>query len=317
VHVSIEYQVFDQCGLGELPAIMKLMSGFSQGRHDWVELNPKNLECAEQYFLTHTTSYAPIATELARKGSVAALAWSASPGIHVEVRRDQLEPAVEDLDRPAELVVENSIADGGFIRAICRAFGDQRILNALEKQWLEIISGGGSMTAVVAQERAAKFRLHVRVVTLLDSDSLYPQHRTTNHDKADALQQCSIQTHVLTLREVENYIPNCLLAALGKPQATTKRLFEFRKLSLAQRGYFDMKSGFTKDEQSRKVIPPQRQELYASLPADVRRAIHEGFGQDVIAKAVSYAARLTEQDFDKLGVAVELRKLLATINTVI
>jgi hypothetical protein len=315
MHVSIERRVFEECGCDELPVIMMLMHGFTQGRHDWVELDIGCLEQAELYFSAHTTTYAPMAVELARKGSVAA-AWTADAGTRIEVSRDDLEHVTEDLSRPAVLVVENLKADGGFVKAICRAFGDQRILDALDKRWLEIASGGGSTTSMVAQNCAANFRVHVRVVTLLDSDSLFPQHRTASHDKADTLEEYGAKTHVLTLREAENYIPNRRLAMLGRPSATRSRLDALKRLSLEQRGYYDMKNGFASDHKQGS-LPEARNELYANVPEPVRRANHDGFGGDVIIKAFSPDANLTEEDFDKLGVAAELRNLLATINTVI
>lgn len=297
--------------------IMTLIHGFAQGRHEWVELEEEGLKSIERYLRSEATGYCSTAVDLARKGSVAVSAWSANSASRVTVTREHLDHMVEDLSKPAVLVVENLNADGGFVTAVCGAFREQRILRALENHWLEIMSGGGSTIVMVAESCAKKFRHNVRVVTLLDSDRLYPDHSTDSHVKAEKLSRHCVKAHVLELREAENYLPNCLLAAMGTPATTARRLEALKRLSPEQRGYFDMKYGFGKEEKPQKAVPLQRRELYADVPEDVRRAVHDGFGHDVITKAVTYAARLSEQDFEKLGVAAELRKLLATINTVI
>jgi hypothetical protein len=294
---------------------------FRRGRHEWCGLGPDLRRCAEQYFSTHLPTSRPFAatsSELMTKGTVAA-AWGPQPTAQVKVTLDQLDDAVADLESPAFVVVENVDGDGGFIKALTRIFGRSRIATALERGWLEIVHGGGQTTFEVCLRHVGRFRLEPRVVLLLDSDRLFPTQRTANHDKAEQAAKEQVKVHVLELREAENYLPNRLLACVGRGTESSRRLTALKTLIPAQRGYYDMKHGLHKTAKtgSAKTAPAEHKALYEALPEPTAQALSSGFGSHVLVDCLVHAGSVQIQDFDKLGVTQELRHLLDLIDSVI
>jgi hypothetical protein len=159
------------------------------------------------------------------------------------------------------------------------------------------------------------------VVLILDSDRLFQNHRTANHEKAERAAKERIRVHVLELREVENYLPNRLLACLRRGTEFNKRLGALKTLTFEQRGYYDMKHGFQRTRAagsaSSKVVAPECTALYNGLPVATTQVLDIGFGEQVLINCLDHAGSLQPQDFDKIGVTEELRRLLTLIESVI
>jgi len=304
----------------ELRDVLNLIHCFTSGRHDWVALDPSVIDIAEDYLQQYLPKAAASCAELAQKGTVAAT-WAAGsiavPSISVE--ESNLADSVHDLCRPAIFVVENENSDPVFVEAVCRAFDDKRILDALEHGWMEYAHGGGSTIESVARSEARRFRAHVRVAALLDSDSQHRTHRTENHVKGARLAELGVAVHVLTLREVENYIPNKVLAATGnrgKWSESSKRMTSLKALPLERRGYFDMKRGYVESDPSK---PQQAQQAWAAdLDTKILKDLCGGFGGNVLLELRKFP-NLSIRDFESTGedVRVEIRQFLTTINSVI
>jgi hypothetical protein len=217
------------------------------------------------------------------------------------------------------------VSDADFLRHVAAAFGRDRITTALTRGWLEPRHAGGKDRMVIfATEETKRFMKCPRVVALLDSDSCYPGHRTRCHEIAERLARSGVPAHVLALREVENYVPNLILAGLS-PRRVNRRVLEALKtLTPQQRGYFDMKAGFgpvTRDPE----VKPAQQELYSGLSPRIRRDLRGGFGNDLIHEMTRQltrtGARLAEEDFagvsDGAETVDELRSLLDMVESVI
>jgi hypothetical protein len=244
-------------------------------------------------------------------------AWSSNhKAANAKISVDHLHQVVEDLTRPAMLVVEDLESDGCFIRAIAAIFGNHHLLNALKNGWLEISHAGGSRLEQVAKQKIQFFHKQIRVVALLDSDSMQPNERTANHSKSERLARLGSQTHVLELREAENYVPNSVIRASMRPKTASKKLNLLKLLTPSQRGHFDMKNGF-KTRDGQPVIPPEQQELFSNLDPQTVRGLQGGFGSKLLELLESEKAKLTINDFAKLGVEREMNVLLSTIESVI
>jgi hypothetical protein len=293
-----------------------LLRCFSAGRHDWVA-DTGTVEVVKRYFATHAPTMADTCVSLARKGTVAA-AWRGSVATEhtVTIKCADLVDCTQDLCAPAVLVVEDAESDGAFVRSVLAGLTSARLQRALSNDWLRIEHGGGERTVRVAMSARSRFRKTVRVLVLLDSDRLLPDQRTAAHDKANELVKQGIVVHVLELREAENYTPYRVLATIGKRPAAAQKVALLRKMSSAQRGFFDMKNGFGPTN-GQPVIQPGQRTLYQGLPHYVVSGLRGGFGKDILRRMERHT--LSEHDFASLGdgVLVELKRLLATLNALI
>lgn len=285
-------------GNGPLSPIIQVMQCVAHGRHDW-SADSLTLDAAERYFVIHAPTMGPTYLELGRKGLVDA-AWR-PPGTTTLVRitLSDLSDVAEDLCRPAVLVVEDLESDGCFVRAIVKVFRADHLRKALSRDWLVIRHGAGERLVLVAQEDRRLFRCEVRVVALLDSDRRRPQERTKAHEKADGLQGSGILVHVLEFREAENYVPNRVLSATIARRKDARRKLEYiKRLSSAQRGYYDMKIGF-RQKGDAFTIHSEQKELFGGLDDEIVRALGAGFGQGLLRQLESQCDNLTEEDFSK------------------
>lgn len=257
-----------------LPDLLRLLRCVAEGRHDW-EADPVVQEAAARYFAHHLPRLAGTYATLGRKGAVAAVWRGVSERTTVvRVCAADLDDHVEDLARPAVVVVENHQSDGSFLRVIARVFRAHRLESALERGWLQIDHGGGDTLASVAEAAAVRFRLRTRVAAMLDSDRWLPGQRTPAHDKADRLSRIGIVVHVLELREAENYVPNRVLQTVGRPGAASRKLDLLKQLTSEQRGHFNMKEGFGPDNRPPAIRPEQRT-LYAGVSQRVLNGLRE------------------------------------------
>lgn len=301
-----------------VPPVISLLECVTAGRHDWVA-DPETLDAADSYFRVHVPTMRSGYSELGRKGAVDA-SWRPVTGNDARVRimLDDVADVAADLCRSAVLVIEDQQSDGCFVRSIARVFARNRILTALKNDWLVLRHAGGERIVNVAEADRLTFRRLVRVVALLDSDRWLPHQRTVSHDKADQLRRMGVQVHVLELREAENYVPNRILHAVGRPSESSRRLDSLKRLTPEQRGHYDMKHGFRQRGGAVAVRGEQR-ELFRDLDKDTMHGLAEGFGSKLLAMLERECGRLALGDFTALGntIVAELTGLLSMIDSVI
>ncbi|MFI6517321.1 hypothetical protein ACIBF1_17325 [Spirillospora sp. NPDC050679] len=322
MRVELSADVF---GVDAYTPLVVLVYYFLEGRHDWVVVDPADLDVMDAYFAEHAPSKAADWSELARLG-LTSQEWTSTAPLppDVTVTRENLRDLVHDLGAAARVVVENQAGDGAFLLAIAHAFGVTKIHEAKAKGWLKFVQGGGSSEVPkVARSEAADFRRLKRVVFLLDSDRLTPGERSTHEKKAAQLLAEGIEGHILRFREAENYVPDHVIAAAPHRdrEALKERVENLRDLIPEQRAHFDMKKGFRKRGTDEAMIPLAQQELYRSLHETTVVALGEGFGDRLTTVLLQEAedGNLTEDDFASLGAEVcdELRTLLALIQKII
>ncbi|MFI6540840.1 hypothetical protein ACIBHY_50860 [Nonomuraea sp. NPDC050547] len=295
--------------------VILLLHHFRKGRHEWA-VTPLLVEVAESFIDRHLPHRGSIYKQLLRKAAQQyAYRTTADPPIE-QVSPEDVEDLVEDLNRPAVLVVESNDSDRRFIRGVAKILGAVDILQAIENQWLIIGHGGGGDTCRRAREEYESFRRVKRAAALLDSDRWAPGTPEKNAHRVQELRALGIKIHVLALREAENYVPNKTLRAVRPHRESSVRLGHLRRLTPDQRGYFDMKHGFKKTQ----GVPEQQQQLFADAASDVLDGLSEGFGQDLLKVFESTADRLTEADLARdVGEAVpgELRGLVAMLREIL
>lgn len=330
----------DRQGDDNAELILRLIAFFREARHEWA-ISPRDVDAVHTFLERHFPVLAQSYLLLAQKASMAQ-AWAPHGGTAevVRVAGETLMADIRDLERPAVLVVENATYDWQMIEALARMLGCEDVIEAKEGSRLGVYNGGGKDGATRhAVEQAAQFSRTKRVVLVIDSDSFHPTDRTGNHEKAEAVAHEGVSAHVLSFREMENYIPNRVLArqpkrAVGK-SSMAKRLESLKTFAPEQRAHFDMKHGFKgkpKTRSGRKgrhsgkvgttyVIPPRHGDLYDEVAEQDLITLQEGFGTELPRLFLDEVMRggISERDLDGLGLGAkqELRSMFETIRGVI
>ncbi|MEW1797135.1 MULTISPECIES: hypothetical protein [Streptomyces] len=342
VEISVEL-LRDSEGSENAELVLKLISFFREARHEWV-ISPLHVGIVNEFFQRHVPTLSQVYLLLAQKAS-GMQAWApsgASAGV-IRVSSETLNGDVRDLERSAILVVENATYDWQMIEALAHLLGCEDIVDAKKHGRLDVYNGGGKDGACQhAVDQVVKFTRTKRVILVIDSDSFHPGQRTSNHKKAEVVVQEGGNSHVLNFREMENYIPNRVLARQPKnPGAQAnmaKRLESLKRLSAEQRAHFDMKHGFQgkakkgsdyskkKPRRSGRVgktyyVPPHHGDLYDGVDEQDLITLQEGFGTDLprlFLKEVRHGG-ISEKDLDglKLEATQELQLMLEKIRSVI
>ncbi len=313
--ISTDPAVFDDDDNFE--SVIGFMVLLIEGRHLW-DVDPASEERAAMFFAKHSPLRASVYRQIMQKGFAATTLMGSSRSRGPHITSGSVHDAVSDLAQPAVVVVENAESDGLFFRTVVQAFQRGELVNAIEQSWLVVRqSGGGGEFVKVTADAARQFRSIVRVCGFLDSDRLVPGALTEAHTKAQKAREIGIDVHVLELREAENYIPPRSLR--GNDSATRRRRVAeaFARLTLEQRGHFDMKRGF-RNKKGETAIPPEQQTLYASLDDELVEELANGFEGKII-RCLAEATVLTVEDFTEVGPGVvdEIRKLIKMIGEVV
>ncbi|MFJ3842854.1 hypothetical protein ACIPV3_02130 [Streptomyces albidoflavus] len=339
VEIPVEL-LTDRQGDENAEMVLKLIAFFREARHEWV-ISPRDVDAVHAFLERHVPVLAQIYLLLAQKASMAQ-AWAPHGGAAgvVRVAGETLAADLRDLERPAMLVVENATYDWQMIEALARLLGCEDVIDAKNNSRLGVYNGGGKDGAIQhAVDQAAQFSRTKRVVLVIDSDSFHPADRTGNHEKAEAAAGEGVSSHVLIFREMENYIPNRVLARQPKKNvgmsSMAKRLEVLKKFSPEQRAHFDMKHGFKgkpKGRPDRKkrhsgrtgttyIIPLRHGDLYDEVAEQDLVTLQEGFGTDLPGLFLQEVVRggISDRDLDSLGPGVkqELKSMFETIRGVI
>ncbi|GAA2250577.1 hypothetical protein GCM10010232_43130 [Streptomyces amakusaensis] len=330
----------DRQGDENAELILKLIAFFREARHEWV-ISPHDVDAFQAFLQRHVPTLAQIYLLLAQKASMAQ-AWAPRSGAAGVIRMagETLTGDIRDLERPAVLVVENAVYDWQMIEALARLLGCEDVIDAKEGSRLGVYNGGGKDGAIWhAVDQAAKFSRIKRVVLVIDSDSFHPADRTGNHEKADSAAREGVSSHVVSFREMENYIPNRVLArqpkkVVGMP-SMAKRLESLKALLPEQRAHFDMKHGFKgkpqkgagqKGRHARQAgtaysVPSRHGDLYGGVAERDLITLQEGFGTDLPDLFLQEVMRggISERDLDGLGLGAkqELKSMFEKIRSVI
>lgn len=186
--------------------------------------------------------------------------------------------SIDYINEKLSIIVENSLYDGRFIKCIIRHFGNQRLIEALNANYIKVNMSGGCTNIINAIEAQLDGFMHkpkfLRCFVLWDSDNFYPpidpiKVDTLSQSNIVFLNNLNIKYHILYKREMENYLP---LEAVGE---LAKRDFvqwfnAFRYLTQTQRDFYDINRGFKYngkhfDSSNRLTLPDGVKELYASV----------------------------------------------------
>lgn len=208
---------------------------------------------------------------------------------------------------PLKVLVENIRSDKLFLQTVLRFVGG---LDP-EELFIEYLHGGGSTIIQVADEYKGK----ARVFCLIDGDEVSPGEYVSPDKKMfkqNVIQTCKkygYQYHVLTKREIENYIPDEALERMG---FNRKNHLYFR-LPEEHKDYFDMKEGLSAADLKFKIWKELNRDPSSEIAAAAKKTKRfkiEGFGKMVYA-AFEYV--FSREELEKRDRRGELRHLVRKI----
>ncbi len=235
-----------------------------------------------------TTGFAPRPMQRIRVAAISIPDWDASdPRLPIDV-------ACRLLQTPLQLVVEDKVNDGAFVRACAGPELRKRLDNAEKQGWVKFDNGGGLSNILKrVREEGRDPLLALRLWVLFDSDARVsfdsekqapkddeiPSQYGPSQQSRDVVHACKnarrvIYGHQLWRRAIENYVPGRVLQNWAKGDRERIRKVDafLKQMNPEQRRYFNMKGGFDGDAKSSQGIAPIYGEKLRS-----HKALAEGF----------------------------------------
>jgi len=163
-----------------------------------------------------------------------------------------LEEAITFLSQPFKILLENSDNDAHFLNALLKHFSKRgkKVRRFKEHLFLEYANAGGkSNVEHFVNGELSKFRSlpksperYLRLFVLVDSDREFAGNEKPEVTKLKTfLESLSIPYHILSKREMENYLPD---EAVETSKGNADFIQAYLKLKPEQKDYFDLQNGF-------------------------------------------------------------------------
>jgi len=156
--------------------------------------------------------------------------------------------AVDYISEPLSVLVENSLNDGYFIKALIRSFGSYKINKALLENKVRMDNSGGcgnTRNRILSYLQGNPKPKNLRLYIIWDSDKEYVLHEQNKYNKdIEDLADLNVNYHILCKRAIENYMPDEALRQLcGKPFLSWYNAYSH--LTAIQKDYYCVADGFT------------------------------------------------------------------------
>lgn len=192
--------------------------------------------------------------------------------------------AVEFLQRPYRILVENGFSDRAFLLSFSdprtRAFLEERIA----REWVEVEHCGGNDHL---EKRAKEIRkqpsARMRCSALFDGDGMQPNQPSAKSASIQAICYPDVHHHQLERRAIENYLPRAALERWARRAQGRARIHREAQVDAlfalqdGQRAHYNMKGGFKKDEPNAHRAGT----LFSGVSDESRRLLYEGLGEDI------------------------------------
>jgi hypothetical protein len=274
---------------------------FADDRHIWSIADPAAIEGSGWIQSDLHGRAGKRNLEFMKKAYTNAAYWPTSPVFHplvVDIVDNPTaateatpQDAIKCLQEAVILLVENTSSDGAFFKAMALALDRDRVVDALDKQWLTIAQMGGyGEVEKRAKEEIEKRRVHFRLHVLTDCDAEFPEQQTATMKKVtESCAALNVTFTLLAKRKIENYLPHEVLAGIPRKH---KVYMAFLRLTEAQKDHYEMKNGF-KRVKGVVQIPPNQRALFDKLPKPVREGLCGGFGGNVSSQFESSQHQIT------------------------
>lgn len=225
-----------------------------------------------------------------------------------EIFRFTIDEAIRFFQMPISVILENSLNDGYFMKAILKHFDRTGILIAYYNYgWIQFENAGGwpnihnyilgktKQLKMFANQRGTSPEKYLRCFVLIDSDKKFPTNQKAD-DKLTlerSLVSLNVQIHILEKRAMENYLPDDIFDNLKNlvPHereyndwkvlpSTENWLHTYRYLSDTQKDYLNHQTGFSRNRDKSKINRkdqiPEIRDLFQNLTNDQFDILDEG-----------------------------------------
>ena len=198
-----------------------------------------------------------------------------------------LKDAVEFLQMPFRILVEDNISDRNFVLTVAQREMREILVNGERKNWITFEQGSGSGLIRRAEKYGADQLEALRTWVLADSDALAPGLRSAQAKNVAKACGQNIPFHLLMRRAIENYLPLVALEhwAEHTPMPASQRVGRKQRMRVLkilkpeQRHHYNMKEGFKGD--ANRSDKDDANALYEDVPLQSRRILADGFGMDI------------------------------------
>lgn len=166
--------------------------------------------------------------------------------------------AIRFLIQPVSIILENSLNDAPFLKALATFFDstrDKKVQKHLDNDWLQFENAGGCTNV----ENFIKGKLqsfdalpkdnhqYLRCFVLLDSDKTYPQAplKPAYTNLQAFLAPRNIAFHILEKRCMENYMPDEVFDYIAE-RLLQRWINVYKTLTAEQKDYLNLSKGFPK-----------------------------------------------------------------------
>lgn len=223
------------------------------------------------------------------------------------------------LSRKAVVILENEFSDALFINTVLKSQKKISLLQSKDVSWeIKGAGGCGEIPKHILSE-VTKMKNLKRILVIHDSDRLYPDNEINEVQRKiiETAEQNNVTCCTLDKREIENYIPDEIIAKLDV--ARKKIIESFSNLSSTQKDFFDYKFGFKKKGGHKAKSDASFNGLYENIPDEVYNAIKNGFGKEISDFAYKDETLITKDDFtlrcDKIN--IEFSKICVAIERIL
>lgn len=180
------------------------------------------------------------------------------------------------------IFVENATSDRLFLNSIFKNFIPEcdNINIAIRNRWINIIGPGGkNEIKKTINNELRKYRsekscndIYVRAIVIIDSDKKFPDD-DIGKAQIELEQYCvdkNIVCHILSKREIENYIPFEAFEHLSDKSIVK----EYKKLTNEQSSFYDLEKGFGVKLENQK---DEIKELFRGINVTQEGILRDGF----------------------------------------
>jgi len=191
--------------------------------------------------------------------------------------------ALEYLNAPVYIIVENFKSDKFFLKALIHAYRSRELNRALQKDWLRIegVGGIGEIPKRIDDYFENHQRFPPKLYIFVDSDRQFPGDDYDDNAKK-VIETCEkyniVERTILYKRAIENYLPLEALQAVPKELQHVYKAY--RSLNNQDKwDYYNMKKGFERKRNHNRLSKKQ-EELFEHITnkEQIFQDLRDGFG---------------------------------------
>lgn len=260
----------------------RIIHFFEDGKHKWIVESDEDIDAIldSEWLNSQGDRVRPITAEFIERAYRDLIHTSINERKNrrtIQVNRNDnqhvisIKFAIDYLNEPLYILVENEFSDSTFLNALFRCFRKKgkKIRKAITHNWLQYYNAGGkTMINKIIEDRVKRIPLPIRLFVFTDSDKNSPEHNPKSTQSiVDLCNTNQIPFHILYKREIENYLPEeALLKVPNQLHQLTHTLFA---LDPMLQDFYDLEKGFRK----------HKNPIFDNISNEQRNTLKPGYDQ--------------------------------------